>query len=140
MQCLKQLYKPFQQLPAPARQFFVCMFCQETNLADKMSHAVLNRRIAEPGEFAIGLRFLRETLRTVFLGFTMSLDGGLEELIIALLILLVSSLWHRELSVNPGRAKSYDFGPEAAHNPEVIKASFYRHLGVIFCKFASWLT
>ncbi len=33
---------------------------------------------------------------------------------------MMFSLWHRGLSVNPGRAKSYDFGPEADHNPEVV--------------------
>jgi len=41
-------------------------------------------------------------------------------------------LWRKDLSLNPDRAKSYDFGPEAAHNPEVIKASFCRHPSVIF--------
>ena len=48
MQRLKQFFKSVQQLLAPVGQLLVHMFGKETYLANKMSHAVLNGRIAEP--------------------------------------------------------------------------------------------
>jgi len=53
MQCFKQLSNPIKQFAAPAAQFLVRMFGKKTYLTDKMSHTVLNHRIAESCKLSI---------------------------------------------------------------------------------------
>ncbi len=54
MHGIKQISKSIQQFLAPVRELAVGMFGKETDLADKMSLAILNGRIAELGKLTIG--------------------------------------------------------------------------------------